>query len=322
LHTDTTGAITVSPGSISTLELLLPQTTTTNVSFTLTIIARDKDQNTITTTIIATITDTTGTIMPQTVTLVSGTWTGQATITISPNGGIDTITASYGAIKRYATITVYINPGATQVIGSPYGTINLIETGSITEGFYVTIKDAKNYSTFTTRSGNIGLCIDVKLIKTSGAEFHGSFTILVSVPYNNTGNINEETLRLYTFNEQTRIWEEVPNSWANPANKIIYGTLTHLTLIAPFGTTTFAQTNNNAYCYPNLCKKGSTIYFTNVSNTAIIKIYTIAGELVKDIEVDESIEKWDIENIASGVYIYTITGGGGGKKIGKIGIVK
>jgi hypothetical protein len=61
-----------------------------------------------------------------------------------------------------------------------------------------------------------------------------------------------------------------------------------------------------------------------MSNGAIIKIYNIAGELVKEIPVTKSPQEWNIsqEKIASGVYVYVVTGGGGGKSVGKIGIVK
>ncbi|MFH1097387.1 MAG: T9SS type A sorting domain-containing protein [Candidatus Desantisbacteria bacterium] len=54
------------------------------------------------------------------------------------------------------------------------------------------------------------------------------------------------------------------------------------------------------------------------------KIYNIAGELVKEIEVTKSPQDWNIlnESIASGIYIYTVTGGNGGMSVGKMGIVK
>ncbi|MEW6482475.1 MAG: carboxypeptidase regulatory-like domain-containing protein [bacterium] len=97
-----------------------------------------------------------------------------------------------------------------------------------------------------------------------------------------------------------------------------------------FGTPTFASNNNNAIVYPNPYKEGDArqgggfIHFTNITQNSVIKIYNIAGEEIKKIEVDEPDEKWEVkkENIASGVYIYCITGGGGGKKVGKLGIIK
>ncbi|MFH1859755.1 MAG: T9SS type A sorting domain-containing protein [bacterium] len=95
------------------------------------------------------------------------------------------------------------------------------------------------------------------------------------------------------------------------------------------GTPTYAPNNNNVKVYPNPYKKGDAkfggpgVYFENISAGCIIKIYNIAGELVAEIN-DPASDKvlWDTNNIASGVYIYTVTGGNGGKSVGKIGIVK
>jgi len=96
-------------------------------------------------------------------------------------------------------------------------------------------------------------------------------------------------------------------------------------------TPTFTSDNNNVKVYPNPYKKGDAnfggdyIYFDYVSQGAVIKIYNIAGELIKKIDVDVvEAQKWNIsrENIASGVYIYAVTGGSGGKSVGKIGITK
>ncbi|MEK9149370.1 MAG: T9SS type A sorting domain-containing protein, partial [Candidatus Desantisbacteria bacterium] len=106
-----------------------------------------------------------------------------------------------------------------------------------------------------------------------------------------------------------------------------------LILLPQLGTSTaplFAVNNNSVKVYPNPYKKndanfgGDIIWFNQVSQGAVIKIYNIAGELIKEIEVRDNPQKWNIsqEKIASGVYIYCVTGGSGGKSVGKIGIVK
>ncbi|MFH0773882.1 MAG: DUF5050 domain-containing protein [bacterium] len=92
----------------------------------------------------------------------------------------------------------------------------------------------------------------------------------------------------------------------------------------------FAGNNSSVYVYPNPYKKGDAkfggdyIWFKDVTSEATIKVYTIAGELVDEIKVTANPQGWKISDkkIASGVYIYTVTGGGGGKSVGKIGIVK
>ena len=96
-------------------------------------------------------------------------------------------------------------------------------------------------------------------------------------------------------------------------------------------TPVFASNNNHVKVYPNPYKKddakfgGDYICFDHVSQGAVIKIYNIAGELIKEIDVNAvELQRWNIsqENIASGIYIYTVTGGSEGKSVGKIGIVK
>jgi len=95
------------------------------------------------------------------------------------------------------------------------------------------------------------------------------------------------------------------------------------------GTPTFTSDNNNVKVYPNPYKKGDArfggagVYFENISAGCSIKIYNIAGELVEEIDNPASGKVlWDTNNIASGVYIYAVTGGSGGKSVGKIGITK
>ncbi|MEW6606803.1 MAG: peptidoglycan DD-metalloendopeptidase family protein [bacterium] len=320
------------PPPISYLEIIAPKTTTTYCLFELNVTARDEQGNIATTTAQATITNTTNSISPATITLTNGSWEGLAAIATSPDGGVDTITVTSGIITGIATITVYLTPGQTQTITSHLGTITLLETESLTEAFFVSIKDASNYSTFTTThkpSGDIGLCIDVNLTGVSENEVKGSVTLFVAVPYleANLGKIKESTLKLYTFNEQTKIWEQVSGSWVDTPNNIVSGTLTHLSLIAPLGVISFAENNNNAFAYPNPWRKNKDeryIYFGNISEDSVIRIYNIVGELIDEVEVKEYPQRWDVvsKDIASDIYLYTVTGGKGGKKVGKIGIIK
>ncbi|MEW6481462.1 MAG: T9SS type A sorting domain-containing protein [bacterium] len=83
-----------------------------------------------------------------------------------------------------------------------------------------------------------------------------------------------------------------------------------------------ALDNNEIIVYPNPCKQGKYVYFKNVSQEAIIKIYNIKGELIERIIVDEEPEKWDVRDIASGVYLYLIQDVSSNKRIGKIGVIK
>ena len=67
------------------------------------------------------------------------------------------------------------------------------------------------------------------------------------------------------------------------------------------------------------------VTFNNLPAEATMRIYAISGELVKIIKhkatVDGGSEEWDVSDIASGVYIYSIISPSGNKE-GKISIIK
>ncbi|MEW6680531.1 MAG: T9SS type A sorting domain-containing protein, partial [bacterium] len=329
-----TATIIVIGGAVHSFRLFLSPNSIsvpTKGTFTISIIPYDRHNNQTTYNGTATISDLTGSLNPNQTGIINKGWNGSFTITQSINGGILIITAILGTMIEVASITVYIEPNASQTIGSDYGTITPIETGSLTEAFRIVISDAKNSATFTTTepAEAIGLCIDVKIIGSSGAEFHGSFTICVAIPYNeaNLGNIDERTLRLYTFNEQINKWELVPNSWVDIQNNIVNGTLTHLTLIAPiagFERLLAAEDLNSVIVYPNPCKQYPTITFKNLTRYAKISIFNIAGEKIKEFEATGNGEyPWTIpKDLASGVYIYIIKNNFGQKAIGKFAIIK
>ncbi|MEW6102473.1 MAG: hypothetical protein AB1630_01440 [bacterium] len=87
---------------------------------------------------------------------------------------------------------------------------------------------------------------------------------------------------------------------------IITGGVPGSSLPSQIPPSTITTDNSNAFCYPNPYRKneegqGMFIY----SLGAIIKIYTIAGELIAEIDVEKCPEIWEVpENIASGIYIY------------------
>ena len=109
---------------------------------------------------------------------------------------------------------------------------------------------------------------------------------------------------------------------------IIWGIITHLCLIGPSGSVLSTSNLTNVFAYPNPCRiyKGDRqITFKKLTGQANIKLFNIAGELVKEIEHTNGTdaEVWtNPGEIASGVYIYLITNDRGQKAIGKLGIIK
>lgn len=86
-----------------------------------------------------------------------------------------------------------------------------------------------------------------------------------------------------------------------------------------------------AHCYPVPFKPSAghtTIRFQDLTQKAEIKIYTIAGELVKAISKSDANDyiDWDVRNsrgeqLASGVFIYVIKAGHSSKK-GKLMVIR
>jgi len=110
-----------------------------------------------------------------------------------------------------------------------------------------------------------------------------------------------------------------------PKMKIIF-TLMFLLLSA---ATSLASDLSSAYVFPNPCRTGNSVMnFANIAATCTIKIFTPAGELVKNISITSGTGQttWDLkndggENAVPGLYFYLIKSATD-SKIGKLVILK
>jgi len=82
--------------------------------------------------------------------------------------------------------------------------------------------------------------------------------------------------------------------------------------------------------YPNPFKssKHTEIIFKGLTRDAKIRIFTLSGELVREVDVRGQFSwSWDVKNdkgedVARGIYVYLVTNSAGEKKIGKIAIIR
>ncbi|MFH1897504.1 MAG: right-handed parallel beta-helix repeat-containing protein [Candidatus Desantisbacteria bacterium] len=115
-------------------------------------------------------------------------------------------------------------------------------------------------------------------------------------------------------------WWPVKNSWIDYTNSLVYANVSHFSYYVLMGSVMPTLT----FVYPNPCL-GQQVHFKGLTPHATIKIFNIAGELVKEIEhtngTDEEVWTFSCE-IASGIYIYLITDPAGNKKTGKIGVIR
>ncbi|MDI6735354.1 MAG: fibronectin type III domain-containing protein [bacterium] len=112
----------------------------------------------------------------------------------------------------------------------------------------------------------------------------------------------------------------------NPTTR---GTGTISAIYATLTDTTVILVRYPPFIYPNpyYGNKHNYIYFGDVDENSIIQIFTIAGELVREIRVESVPQRWDVRNwagekIASGIYIYIIKDPTGNKKVGKLGVLR
>lgn len=81
-----------------------------------------------------------------------------------------------------------------------------------------------------------------------------------------------------------------------------------------------------AYCYPNPAKAGKGITFVGLPHGTKIRIFSITGEKIYEVDNFDKNPYWDLcndagEKVASGIYIYYLTDGKSINK-GKLGVIK
>ena len=257
---------------------------------------------------------------------------------IAASGGTDTITVTYGSVTATAPLVVFVNSqsGGTITDGN---TKVVLDTMAVNVTVHIATATALPISISQPLPGAIefaGIVYEIDLkdeqgnkVGTQAGQVGTGTRIFLKYPdTNNDGwvdgtNIREEKLKIYHWDNET--WVALPTA-VNETENIAWAYIPHFStfILAGTPTTRFTPNNNNVQVYPNPWSGERTIWFDNVSHDATIRIYNIAGELVKEIEVIQCPQGWDIcnESIASGIYIYTVTGGSGGRSVGKIGIVK
>gem|GEM_PF-3558741 len=175
------------------------------------------------------------------------------------------------------------------------------------------------------RHTNIGVRIDAQG-KKPGRE------IELRIPYNESDitGMNEDGLVISRYDEERNVWVPL-QSKADKGNKRIIAYLDHLSVFAIMGTATAAKAFDEVKYYPNPLQpsKGlnySKMNFSNMPAGTRIKIYTMLGQVVRELRADASgMAVWDGKNnagekAASGVYIVYMEDGNGNKKRIKVAV--
>ncbi|MCB4791823.1 MAG: T9SS type A sorting domain-containing protein [Elusimicrobia bacterium] len=244
---------------------------------------------------------------------------------------------------------VYDSSGTIKEIDTPAGKVKVkLPAESITGNYYLEIStspssqsiDLANQSDELDKTLNrLGQSIvEIKVLNSTGTVINAVFNqnAALTLPYPDTDNdgiidgtdpeINENTLEIYTLANNR--WQKTAGSSVDPANNQVTAGLNHFSVFILMGAPA-AENLSKVYVYPSPCKSDSdTVTFARISNNTEIKIYNIAGELVRTLKNNGGYDhlKWDLKNendrkAASGIYIYTASDCKSVQK-GKFAIVK
>lgn len=144
--------------------------------------------------------------------------------------------------------------------------------------------------------------------------------------------IRAERLEIYSWDPVAGAWLDDLNCSVDKDRRQVIGNTPHFSYFAVFAP--MAATLSAVRAYPNPWKPGSGgrfdaagVTFDNLTSDARIRIYTIAGELVRELRVtpaDSGVKVWDGRNssgsrAASGIYLVLIRAGGKDKTL-KLGV--
>ncbi|MGQ0645812.1 MAG: hypothetical protein ACT4O3_10035, partial [Elusimicrobiota bacterium] len=168
-------------------------------------------------------------------------------------------------------------------------------------------------------------------------RFSGGVTMTLGYPdADNDGYVDgtsppvkESALHLSWLDEETKSWVRIPGSQVDPVRNTVTARAPHFSVYGIIGAP--ALDLAAAYAFPVPFKPSlghRQITFRHISSLATIRIYTVSGELVRELkESDGDGElKWDVTNqhgepLASDVYLYLIENNEQ-KKTGKLLIVR
>ncbi|MFH1860251.1 MAG: T9SS type A sorting domain-containing protein, partial [bacterium] len=252
----------------------------------------------------------------------NGTSTSEITITVNA----DNMTAATQSI----TVTALGTATAGTIIADDGRTMVTLEAGDLAGASFIEIDTNPASTGVNAPSGLVITAQTLRQINLIGAGLSSGATVTVTLPYSegNLAGNSEDSIQPYRLGSGSTAWEKISGISRNTADNTVsavVGSFSYFALMLPWHTDL-----KNVIAYPNPCiteKHGYQMCFANLTQNSTIKIFNIAGELVKEIAVDEPIEIWKIDNddgerVSSGLYIYLITDPASNKKVGKLAVIK
>ena len=151
-------------------------------------------------------------------------------------------------------------------------------------------------------------------------------------------NVRSDALEIQTFDAVSNTWGREFNSTSDLANRVLTGVTSHFSFFAALGPARSSLNQVRIFPNPYMPNSGrsddgspfasgdlnSGIIFDNLPPAVTIRIYTVSGQLVRELSMTNSTGRiqWDAAGAASGGYFAVFSSPGQITEIKKLGIVR
>ena len=245
-------------------------------------------------------------------------------ITVGALNGLGQLAPS-GAILSTVTIsqpfltTIVPSTGGTVSIYPPSGLVSLqIPAGAITQTVAVTLTVPSSFPTAAAPPGSlVGTGLGIEISANPVVEPLTNTLLSISYQAPNVTGLNPHELVLARYDPSDNVWVPLVSS-VNVGNGTVTGLTSHWSLFQLMQNAP-AQTLTAAKAFPNpwrVSQGPASMTFSLLPAGARLRIYTLAGLMIKDFSADASgLASWDGTNgsgrpAASGFYFLYIEGAG------------
>lgn len=330
------------PATPQQLTLTLPAAAAFGSTVPVSVTVRDGAGNPVAVTGSVALTVDAGSVTPAVLTFSGATATGSVSFTQT---GALQLRAAWTTLAATATVQVQVPPQAAATIAAAANVTVKLPAGVIGDSCVLDVRTGADAAAGLSLGGIVGEPVEFFLYDATGDTVTGNFAALVTVEVayadaDQNGIVDgtavaEQTLQLCRW--ENGAWVVVNDGGRNGADavrNVVVADLRHFSQYAIRVSADTGATGGEIVAYPNPWKStyaSERIVWANVPTGVPVRleIYTIGGEKVIDGELalgaNQRLE-WDLRNggggmVASGIYIYRITGGGV-EKIGKIAVIR
>lgn len=168
-------------------------------------------------------------------------------------------------------------------------------------------------------------------------DFNKNATLKLAYSDTDISGLDEDGLRVYWYDTEKKVWRIIDTSVPFANQKQVHAYVPHFTTyrIAQYLPPEYLIAKDSTYVYPNPARSGDVTFKFIITRAAGVKlkIFNVAGELVEEFSENYAAEdagktqeiEWNIDGIASGVYVWYIKARNSGREdqvIKKLAIIK